>query len=151
MAYNKILENAYPAINLHDCEIKNLIYEKGNFYVCFPDGFFLDGEKRTAENAKIVIKNLCVEDAVFIVSKPYRFLKGKLPFYITKYKSIKDLKKFFGKGYYFTILKEYYENGEVMWKGVIESFKNRKIKTRGNFEFTFYSENLVYCFNELEE
>lgn len=146
-----VLENAYFTINLHDCEIKNLTYEKGNFYIYFPDGFFLDGEKRTAKNAKIVIKNLCVEDAVFIVSKPYRFVKGKLPFYITKYKSMNDLKKFFSKGYYFTVLKEYYENGEVMWKGVIESLKNYQIKNRGNFEFTFYSENLEYCFNESEE
>lgn len=62
-----------------------------------------------------------------------------------------DLKKFFSKGYYFTVLKEYYENGEVMWKGVIESLKNYQIKNRGNFEFTFYSENLEYCFNESEE
>ena len=35
-----VLENAYSTINLHDCEIKNLTYEKGNFYIYFPDGFF---------------------------------------------------------------------------------------------------------------
>lgn len=150
MAYNKILENAYPAINLHDCEINNLTYEEGSFHVYFSDGFFLDGEKRSAQNAKIVIKDLCDKDAVFLVSKPYRLIKGILPFYITKYKTINDLKKLFDRGYYFTILKEYYENGEVLWKGIVESSKNHQIKNRGNFEFTFYSENLVYCFNELE-
>lgn len=29
--YNKVLENAYPEINLHDCEIKNLTYEGNTF------------------------------------------------------------------------------------------------------------------------
>lgn len=151
MVYENILKNAHGVVNLHDCEIKKLSYENKNFHVYFPDGFFLDGETRSAKNAEIIIKDLCAEDADFIVSKPYRFIKGRLPFYITKYKSIKDLKKMFGKGYHFTILKEYYENGEILWKGVIESEKNHKIKNHGNFELTFYSDNLEYCFNISDE
>ena len=149
--YKNVLENAYPAISLHDCKIKNMTYENGNFYICFPEGFFLDGESRTGKDAKTVIKNLGVEDAIFTISNPYRIVKGKLPIYITKYKSVKDLRKLFEKGYCFTILKEYYENGEILWRGVIESVKNHKIKNHGNFEFVFYGDSLDYCFNDLDE
>lgn len=137
-------------INLHDCQIKNLIYENGSFYIYFPDGFFTDGEKRTAKNAKIIIKGLCAEDATFIVSKPYRLIKGRLPIYITKYKSIQDLRRMFDKGCVFSVIKEYYRNGEVLWKGVIESFKNHKVKNYGDFEFSFDGENLMYCFDGLD-
>lgn len=148
MIYNKILENPNSKINLHDCEIKNLAYEEGSFHIYFPDGFFLDGETRTEKNAKIVIKNLCIEDANFIISKSYHIIKGKYPIYLTKYKSVKDIRKMFSKGYYFTIINEYYQNGEIFWKGEIETLKNHKIKTWGCFEFTFYSDSLKYCFND---
>lgn len=148
MSYKNVLENAYSAINLHDCKIKNIAYEEGNFYISFPDGFFLDGENRTGKDAKIIISNLCIDDANFIISNPYRLKKGCFPIYISKHKTMKSIEKMFSKGYYFTILKEYYKNNEILWRGEIESFKNHKIKNRGNFEFTFYSENIVYCFND---
>ena len=148
MIYNRILENADFKINLHDCEIKNLAYEEGCFHVYFPDGFFLDGETRTEKNAKVVIKNLCIKDADFIISKSYHIIKGTFPIYLTKYKSVEDIRKMFRKGYYFTIIDEYYQNGEIFWKGEIESLKNNKIKTWGSFEFIFYGDSLVYCFND---
>ena len=149
--YNKVLENAYPEINLHDCEIKNLTYEGNAFYIYFPDGVFLDGQTRSEGDAKIVIKNLCREDASFTVSKICLRIKGRYPIYVTQDKSIKDIKKLLDKGYYFTIIDEYYQNGEIFWKGVIESFKKNRTKSWGCFEFIFYSDNLIYYYNDLDK
>ena len=82
-----------------------------------------------------------------MISKSYRFIKSTLPFYITKYKKLKDLKKLLEKGYYFTILNEYYIGDNVLWRGVIERAKNGKIENAGYFEFNFDSESLLYYFN----
>ena len=147
MKYKYILENANFKISLHDCEIKDLAYKEGSFHIYFPEGLFLDGETRTEKNAEIIIKNLCIEDVDFVISKSYRLIRGRYPFYITRYKSVKDIRKMIKKGYYFTIINEYYQNGEIFWKGEVESIKNHKIKTYGCFEFIFYSDRLLYCFN----
>ena len=147
MKYNKVLEKAFPAIYLHDCEIKNLTYADGYFNVYFSEGLFFNGENRTEGDAKIKIKTSCVDDALFMISKSYRFIKGTLPIYITKYKKLKDLKKLLDKGYYFTILNEYYVGNEVLWRGVIERTKKSKIESAGYFEFNFDSESLLYYFN----
>lgn len=147
MKYNKVLEKAFPTIYLHDCEIKNLTYEDGCFNIYFSEGFFLNEGSRTEGDAKIIIKTSCVDDALFMISKSYRFIKSTLPFYITKYKKLKDLKKLLEKGYYFTILNEYYIGDNVLWRGVIERAKNGKIENAGYFEFNFDSESLLYYFN----
>lgn len=113
--------------------------------------FFWTGENRSEGDSKIVIKNLCQEDAQFVISKSYLTIKGRFPIYVTQYKSIKDIRKLLNKGYYFTIIDEYYQNDKILWKGEIESFKKNRIKNWGYFEFTFYSDNLIYYYNELDK
>lgn len=154
MSYNNALEKAYRTIFLHDCEIKRITYEEGNFCIYFPGGFFFeDAETRTEGCAEIEIKTDFSNDGKFIVSKPHRLFKGMLPFYITTHKSLKDIEKMLDKGYCFTILDEYYkfneyhENGVVFWKGVIEQSKRGVTKEYGYFEFTFDCSNLTYRFN----
>lgn len=141
MAYENIVVNAYPNVNLHDAKITGIQCDGNGLLVFFSEGFLLGAETQSNGCSEISAK-VAPSDVEIVTTKPVRLFKGMLPIYISKYTSIKGVRKLLKK-HCLTIIDEFYRLEQVRWRGVIE----KRGKTTGYFEIMFITPELVYKYN----
>ena len=142
MAYGNTVVNAYPNVNLHDAKITGIRCDEKGLLVFFPEGFILGAETHSDGCSEILAKGVAPSEVEIVTTKSVRLFKGMLPIYISKYTSIKGVRKLLKK-HCFTIIDEFYRLEQVIWRGVIE----KRGKTTGYFEIMFITPELVYKYN----
>ena len=142
MSYGNTVVNAYPKVNLHDAKITGIRCDEKGLLVFFPEGFILGAETHSDGCSEILAKGVAPSDVEIVTTKSVRLFKGMLPIDISKYTSIKGVRKLLKK-HCFTIIDEFYRLEQVIWRGAIE----KSGKTTGYFEIMFITPELVYKYN----
>ena len=125
MSYGNTVVNAYPNVNLHDAKITGIRCDEKGLLVFFPEGFILGAETHSDGCSEILAKGVAPSDVEIVTTKSVRLFKGMLPIYISKYTSIKGVRKLLKK-HCFTIIDEFYRLEQVIWRGVIEKEEKRQ-------------------------
>ncbi len=143
-------KNAYPEISLHDCVFSEIKLKEHVVCFVFKDGYNLDAEKQTQENAELQINNLSTDNIDIWISKEFRLKKGYMPVYISKCYDIGSVQKEIKKGWRFEIVDEMYSNGKLLWRGEVFKNKDGKRKYLSRFELFINFEDgldIIYQYN----
>lgn len=141
--------NAYPDINLHDCNFK-LIVEDNCIKFNFSEGFgMLRDGKYESIKGMIKISDISIDDLDMREVKMFNFLGVHKM--ISKWLSIKELNRIFESGY-LQVYAEYYSFNAFMWECAIFYPNNKKAKLkRGWIEIRGFMDSPMEYYIEEQE
>ena len=142
--------NAYPEVNLHDCNFQIKTVDNKIQFV-FPEGFGAtsNGEVNHSTKGMIQITDCSIDEISIYSVKHFNFLGVHRV--VMKEISLKELNEIFKSGGFLQLFNEFYSYNEFIWKCAIYPYNTNKkfVKKYGGIEISAYTESsLEYYFDK---